>query len=118
MATGRSEPDEDRSPKESATEVFGLVRDYAKQETVGPLKGLLSYVKWGLVGSLLMAIGITELVIAVLRLVQSEWASVFDGRWSFVPYFANLTVATVVLLLAKRAMSSGSPSADASGRAS
>ncbi len=116
MATGRSEPDEDRSPKESATEVFGLVRDYAKQETVAPLKGLLSYVKWGLIGSLLLAIGITELVIAVLRLVQSEWASVFDGRWSFVPYFVTLFLATIVLLLAKRAISGGSDASDGSPR--
>lgn len=114
MAKGRSESDEDRSPKESATEVFGLVRDYAKQETVAPLKGLLAYVKWGLVGSLLLAIGITELVIAVLRLVQSEWASVFDGRWSFVPYIVTLVVASIVLLLAKRAISSGSTASEAS----
>ncbi len=107
MAKGRGETGEDHSPKESATEVWTLVRDYAKQETVEPLKGLLSYVKWGLIGSLLVAVGITELVVALLRAVQSEGASVFDGRWSFVPYIVTLVVATVVLLLAKRAISSG-----------
>lgn len=103
------------SPKESATEVFGLVRDYAKQETVDPLKGLLGYVKWGLIGALLLGIGVIELVVAVLRLAQSEGSGVFDGRLSFVPYVITLAVATVVLLLAKRGMSSKkSPTAGAS----
>ncbi|WCO69196.1 hypothetical protein PO878_10725 [Iamia majanohamensis] len=107
MAKGRGESEDDRSPVEGATEVWHLVRDYAKQETVEPLKGLVSYLKWGLIGSLLLAIGITELVVALLRAVQSEGASVFDGRWSFVPYIITLVVATVVLLLAKRAITSG-----------
>ncbi len=112
MAQGQSETGKDRGPKESATEIFGLVRDYAKQETVEPLKGLVSYLKWGLIGSLLVAIGVVELVIAILRAVQAEGGTVLDGRWSFVAYFATLVVATVVLLLAKRGMSSGSSGSD------
>lgn len=108
MANGPSDADEDRGPKESATEVFGLVRDYAQQETVEPLKGLVRYLKWGLIGSLLVAIGVVELVVAILRAVQSEGGTVLDGRWSFVPYIVTLVVAAVVLLLAKRAISQGS----------
>jgi hypothetical protein len=103
------------SPKESANEVFGLVRDYAKQETIDPLKGLLGFVKWGLIGALLVGIGVIELMIVVLRLVQAEASGVFDGRLSFVPYVITLAVATAVLLLAKRGMSSKkSPTAGAS----
>lgn len=103
------------SPKESANEVFTLVRDYAKQETVDPLKGLLSFVKWGLVGALLVGIGVVELMVFVLRLAQSEGSDVFDGRWSFAPYLITLVVAGGVLLIAKRGMSSKtSPTAGAS----
>jgi hypothetical protein len=102
------------SAKESATEVFGLVRDYAKQETVDPLKGLLGWVKWGLLGTVLLGIGVIELTTFVLRLAQSEGSDVFDGRLSFIPYLITLAVATVVLLLAKRGMTSKtSPTAGA-----
>lgn len=102
------------SPKESATEVFGLVRDYAKQETIDPLKGLLGYVKRALPGAILVGIGVIELMVFVLRLAQSEGSGVFDGRLSFIPYLITLAVATVVLLVAKRGMSSKtSPTAGA-----
>ena len=103
------------SPKESATEVFGLVRDYAKQETVDPLKGLLGYVKRAFPGALLVGLGVIELMVFVLRLAQSEGSDIFDGRLSFIPYLITLAVATVVLLLAKRGLSSKkSPTAGAS----
>jgi hypothetical protein len=95
-----------RSPKESANEVYGLVRDYAKQETLDPIKGLLDFAKWGLVGSLLVGIGVVELLVFVLRLVQVETGTWLDGRWSPVPYIVTLVVTGVVLLLTKRAMTS------------
>jgi hypothetical protein len=103
------------SAKESATEVFALVRDYAKQETIDPLKGLLGFVKWGLLGTLLLSIGVLELTTFVLRLAQSEGSDVFDGRLSFVPYLITLAVATVALLWARKNMTSKkSPTAGAS----
>lgn len=110
MAKGRSQPDEDRSPKESATEVWGLVRDYAKQETLDPLKGLVSYLKWGLVGALLVAIGLVELLLAVLRAVQAEGGDALDGRWSFVPYLVTLVVAGAAVYLSLKAISRGADS--------
>jgi hypothetical protein len=102
------------SAKESANEVFTLVRDYAKQETVEPLKGLLGFVKWGLIGALLVGIGVIELMVAVLRLAQAEGSDVFDGRLSFIPYLITLVVAGIVLGVAKKGMSSkASPTGDA-----
>jgi hypothetical protein len=103
------------SPKESATEVFGLVRDYAKQETIDPLKGLLGFVKWGLIGALLVGLGVIELMVFVLRLAQGEGSDVFDGRLSFLPYLITLAVGGIVLGLVKRGISSKkSPTAGAS----
>lgn len=96
----------DRSPKESANEVWGLVRDYAKQETLDPLKGLLNFAKWGVIGALLVSIGVIELTVAVLRVLQVETGDVFDGRWSFAPYGLTLLVAGAVLGVAKKQMSS------------
>jgi hypothetical protein len=97
---------DERSPKESATEVWTLVRDYAKQETLDPVKGLLSFAKWGLVGSLLMGIGVVELLVFVLRMAQVETDDWLDGRLSPVPYIITLVVTGIVLLLTKRAMTS------------
>jgi hypothetical protein len=103
------------SPKESANEVFGLVRDYAKQETIDPLKGLLGFVKMALPGAFLVGIGVVELMVFVLRLSQAEGSSAFDGRWSVAPYGITLLVGGIVLALAKRGMSSKkSPTAGAS----
>ncbi|HEX7132649.1 MAG TPA: hypothetical protein VF228_08740 [Iamia sp.] len=103
------------SPKESANEVFGLVRDYAKQETIDPLKGLLGFVKKALPGAFLVGIGLIELMAFVLRLSQAEGSDVFDGRWSWAPYGITLAVATFVLIWAKRGLSSKkSPTAGAS----
>lgn len=93
-------------PKEAVTEVWTLVRDYAKQETVDPLKRLLGFAKLGLPGAILMGIGIIELMTAVLRAVQAEGGDALDGNWSVVPYLATLIVAGVVLALTKKAMSS------------
>lgn len=94
------------SPKESANEVWTLVRDYAKQETVDPLKGLGSFLKYGLAGALLLGIAAIELAIALMRLLQAEAPGVFDGRLSFLPYLITLVVTGLVLLWVKKGMSS------------
>ncbi len=94
------------SPKESANEVWTLVRDYAKQETVDPLKGLLGFVKWGLLGALVIGIAVIELAVALMRLLQAEAPGIFDGRLSFLPYLITLVAATLVLLWVKKGMSS------------
>lgn len=96
----------DHSPKESAAEIWTLVRDYAKQETLDPLKGLVNFIKWGLLGSLLVGIGVIELTVAVLRGVQAEGGDALDGWVSPVPYLVTLVVAGIVLLLTRRAMTS------------
>lgn len=96
----------DRSPKDDAVEVFGLVRDYAKQETLDPLKALGNYAKWGLMGAVIVGIGAIELMIAVLRLVQAEGGGAIDGRFSFVPYLVTLVVAVVALVVLRKLMTS------------
>jgi protein-S-isoprenylcysteine O-methyltransferase Ste14 len=97
------------SPKETVTEVWTLVRDYAKQETVDPLKRLLGFAKFGLPGAILLGIGVIELMVAVLRAAQAEGGDVLDGRWSWVPYVITLVVAGAVLLWTKKAISSRKP---------
>lgn len=83
-----------RSETASVGEVFDLVRDYAKQETLGPLKGAARWLLLGSVGSLLLGTGLLIVLIALLRLLQTEM-SVFDGAFSWAPYGIVVFVALV-----------------------
>jgi hypothetical protein len=87
----------DKSPKDTANEVFALVRDYAKQETVEPLKGLGRWISAGAGGSFLIATGISLVLLAALRALQTETGTTFTGNWSWVPYLIVLAGAAAVL---------------------
>lgn len=78
-------------------EVLDLVKAYAKQETIGPLRGLGRYLGFGMGGALLLFIGILLLGIGLLRLLQTETDTTFTGSLSWIPY---LIVAAVFTLLA------------------
>ena len=88
-----------KSTTELLSELRALVVDYAKQETIDPLKTLGRYLGYGLAGSCLIALGGVFVSVGLLRLLQTETGSAFDGGWSFVPYLLVLVVAVVVLIL-------------------
>lgn len=71
---------------QQGTELKDLVLAYFKQETTDELKALAGYVAFGVVAWLLIGIGAACGAIGVLRLLQTE-TSVFDGNWSWAPYF-------------------------------
>jgi hypothetical protein len=97
-------PTSDKSVPTLLTELVDLVRAYAKQETIEPLKGLGRYVAFGLAGSLLLGLGVVLLAMALLRALQTE-VDVFDGRWSWAPYFITLVLCGLVIGLALSKMS-------------
>jgi hypothetical protein len=88
---------DDKSLPKLATELWDLVRAYAKQETIEPLKGIGRYVAFGVAGSLLLGIGVVLLVLAVLRALQGETGEVFDGNWTFAPYLLTLVICVAVV---------------------
>ena len=89
-----------------AVELKDLVVAYAKQEVVEPLKGLGRFLGAGVAGSMLLSIGFVLLVLAVLRVLQTEHSlrTVFDGNWSFAPYLITLVLCTLVIALAARSI--------------
>jgi predicted cobalt transporter CbtA len=98
-----AEPTEKSLPA-LAAELWDLVRAYAKQETVEPMKGLARSAAFGVAGSVFLAIGLVLLLVGGLRALQTETGTTFDGNWSWAPYLIALAGAGVVLALVARGM--------------
>lgn len=94
------EPSTAKSVPEVATELWSLTKDYARQETVEPLKGVGRYVAYGLGGALLGGFGVAMLLLALLRALQTETGSTFTGNLSWAPYLIVLAVGALLIALA------------------
>ena len=82
--------------KQGLGEIFDLVKAYARQETLDPLKGAGRWLGLGLAGSVLLVLGSLELILALLRALQTESGSSFTGKLSWLPYLITVVVTTVV----------------------
>lgn len=89
-----------KSVPEVVSDLWQLCKDYAKQETIDPLKGLGRYLKWGVPGAILLALGFTLLAMAGLRALQTETGDAFDGNLTFVPYLITLVGAVALAVIA------------------
>ena len=88
-------------------EVVDLVRDYAKQETIGPLKNAGKYLAFGVSGAISLALGLLLLVLAGLRALQTETGTRLTGNWSWAPYWIMAFAGIVLIALAIRAITRG-----------
>jgi hypothetical protein len=87
----------DESALGQVSELVDLVKNYAKQETVDPLRSTGRYLARGLIGGFLLSLGLILLAFAGLRAMQDE-TDAFDNGWSWAPYF--IIVAVLGLLAA------------------
>jgi hypothetical protein len=78
---------------------FDLVKAYAKQETLDPLKGAGRWLAFGLAGSVVLILGGISLTLALLRVLQEETGSTFTGNLSWVPPTVTLVAVTIVLVM-------------------
>ena len=85
--------------KNGIADQFELIKNYARQETLDPLKGAGRWVGMGLLGSVLLIIGGISMTIALLRLLQEETGSNFTGNLSWLPYLITMGVLIVVMAL-------------------
>ncbi|HEX6166670.1 MAG TPA: hypothetical protein VFZ30_07785 [Acidimicrobiales bacterium] len=88
---------EPKSMSEIATELWALTKDYARQETVDPLKGVGRYLGYGAAGALLGGVGVILLMLAGLRALQTETGDALDGNLSWLPYLIVLVVAAALV---------------------
>jgi hypothetical protein len=86
----------DKSLPQQVSELWDLIVGYAKQETVNPLKRLRRFVQYGMIGSVLLAVGFVLLSLALLRALQVETFPHWTGHWSWVPYAITLAGSALV----------------------
>ena len=99
--TGAKKP-QDGGINAIVTDLWQLVVDYAKQETVDPLKALGKFLALGIGGALLLSLGLGCGSLALLRLLQTETGSTFTGSLSWVPYTITFVVTALVVAVAVR----------------
>lgn len=90
----------DTAPKslpEVVSELWTLTRDYAKQETIEPLKGVGRYLGFGVGGAVIGGIGVLLLMLSLLRALQTQTGTALTGSWSWVPYFVVVIVSALVV---------------------
>ena len=81
----------------SLGEIVDTVKAYAKQETVGPLKGAGRWLGFGAAAALLLGVGLVFVLVGLLRLLQTEWDRSASGSLSWQAYLSVLAVAIAIL---------------------
>jgi hypothetical protein len=97
-------PNASKSLPTLAQELWQLVVGWVRQETIDPVKGLVRYLVFGVMGSLALGVGIVLLVLGGLRALQTETGDTFEGDWSWAPYgitFAGCILVAVLALAAR-----------------
>jgi hypothetical protein len=83
----------------SIPELIAFVRQYAKQETIDPLRGVGRWIAYGAAGAFCLGLGLVIVLIGVLRLVEEEWDRASSGSLSWLAYLITLIVAVALLAL-------------------
>jgi hypothetical protein len=76
--------------REVINDLWLLIRDYAKQETIDPLKMLGSFLGFGLAGAISLSLGLGFGALAILRALQVQTGDHLTGSLTFVPYLVAL----------------------------
>ena len=76
---------EERNIAEIAKELGELLRSYAEQETLEPLKAIARYLGYGAGGMALISLGVFFMAMSALRAMQTQ-TDAFHGAWSWAPY--------------------------------
>ena len=79
-----------------------LVKAYVRQELLGPLQGAGRWVSMGLAGSVALVGGVVLLLLSLLRAMQTETGTAFDGNRSWIPYLIAVAALLAVIALLLR----------------
>jgi cytochrome c biogenesis protein CcdA len=98
MVTPRSSHRPARGPVGQVEELFTSVKEYARQETLEPLRGAVRWVGVGSVAALSLGIALVFVSLGILRFSQDMGGTVLDGSWSFVHYFVTLCIVAILVV--------------------
>lgn len=87
------------SESASVGEIVEYVTAYAKQETLGPLRGAGRWLGAGVAGALLLGIGAVLVLLGLLRLLQTEWTRSATGNLSWLSYLIVLVVCSIMIAI-------------------
>lgn len=91
------------TPVGNFAQTVQMIKDYARQETLDPLKTAGRWIGFGVAGAILIGLSTAFLSLGVIRLVQTEWPGTFGGRWAHLaPYGFGLVLCLVVAFFAFR----------------
>lgn len=99
MAAAGGTPGEHEGVREVIEDLWQLVRDYAKQETIDPLKMLGQFLGWGLAGAIVLCLGLGFGALAIIRALQTETGDHLTGSLNWVPYFVGLVYTVIAAYL-------------------
>ena len=88
--------------RQGVAEVVDLVKAYVRQELLGPLKGAGRWVSMGVAGSIALVVGVVLLLLSLLRALQTETGTAFDGNRSWIPYLIAVAALLAVIGLLLR----------------
>ena len=100
MAAAGPTPGEHEGVREVVNDLWLLIRDYAKQETIDPIKMLGSFLGWGLAGSVALCLGIGFGALAIIRALQESTGDHLTGSLEWVPYLVGLLFTAAATALA------------------
>ena len=97
-------PDDQRARPELSDPSIGgvvdLVKTYAQQETIEPIKGAGRFLGYGIAGALVTAVGASLVVLGLLRLFQAEVERTATGSLSWLAYLIVFAVCLLFLAVA------------------
>lgn len=99
MASSRISPRPPKGPVDQVGDLFDSVKQYARQETLEPIKGAIRWVGVGSIAALSLGLALVFSALGVLRLSQDLGGTVLDGSWSFIHYFITFSIIAVVVFV-------------------
>ncbi len=94
------------SEGKSFADVYEMVFDYVKRETLKPIRGAGRWFAYGLVAALCLSAALVLGALGVLRLLQTSDLG-DSGSWSWLTYFLALAVCVALLFVAKSRIRKG-----------
>lgn len=90
-------PARPRRDAASLGEVIETVKSYARSETIGPLKGAGRWIAMGAAGAVCMGIGLSLLLLGLLRMLQTESFGFSTDHYTWLNYLIVMVVCAILI---------------------